>query len=110
MMNNLRTKKKKEAEKKIADEVIQLNTWALEIWEREFTESYNEAEKAREYLLNRGISAETQKNFRIGYAPILGFFVKSSERKGADEKLIEISGFGFKNEEKSNLRTVFVEE
>jgi DNA primase len=99
-----RTKKKKEAEKKIADEVIQLNTWALEFWERELGESYNEAEKAREYLLNRGITAETQKTFRIGYAPdTWDSLLNLLKEKGADDKLIEISGLVSKNEEKNRV-------
>jgi DNA primase len=99
-----RVKKKKEAEKKISDEVIQLNSWALEFWEREFTESYADAEKAREYLLNRGISVETQKTFRIGYAPDSWDSVLNLlKEKGADDKLIEISGLVSKNEEKNRI-------
>ncbi|MBX7173093.1 MAG: DNA primase [Pyrinomonadaceae bacterium] len=99
-----RVKKKKEAEKKISDEVIQLNIWALEFWERELQESYAEAEKAREYLANRGISVETQKTFRIGYAPETWDSVLNLlKEKGADEKLIEISGLVSKNEEKNRI-------
>ncbi len=99
-----RVKKKKEAEKKISDEVIQLNIWALEFWERELQESYAEAEKAREYLANRGISVETQKTFRIGYAPETWDSVLNLlKEKGADDKLIEISGLVSKNEEKNRI-------
>lgn len=99
-----RVKKKKEAEKKIADEIIQLNIWALEFWEREFSESYAEAEKAREYLHNRGISEETQKTFRIGYAPDTWDLVLNLlKEKGADEKLIELSGLVSINEEKKRV-------
>lgn len=99
-----RNKKRKEERKKVSDEVIQLNTWALEFWEREFSESYAEAEKAREYLLNRGISVETQKTFRIGYAPDTWDSVLNLlKEKGADEKLIEISGLVSKNEEKNRI-------
>ena len=61
-----KSKKKTEERKKIADEVIQLNRWAMEFWEAEFSANYEEAEKAREYLHNRGITEETQKTFRIG--------------------------------------------
>ena len=60
-------KKKKDAEKKIADAVIELNQYALEFWENHLQE--NVGKQAREYLENRGISAETSKIFRIGYAP-----------------------------------------
>lgn len=99
-----RTKKKKETEKKISDEVIQLNTWALEFWEREFSESYAEAEKAREYLHNRGITEATQKTFRIGYAPDTWDAVMNLlKEKGADDKLIELSGLVSINEEKKRV-------
>lgn len=99
-----RIRKKKEVEKKISDEVIQLNTWALEFWEREFSESYSEAENAREYLLNRGITADTQKTFRIGYAPdTWDAILNLLKEKGADEKLIELSGLVSKNEEKNRI-------
>ena len=99
-----RSKKKKEERKKISDEVIQLNMWALEFWERELNESYAEAEKAREYLLNRGISEETQKTFRIGYAPdTWDSILNLLKEKGADEKLIELSGLVSINEEKKRV-------
>lgn len=99
-----RSKKKKEAQKLISDEVIQLNSWALEFWERELSESYAEAEKAREYLANRGISEETQKTFRIGYAPdTWDALMNLLKEKGADDKLIEISGLVSINEEKKRV-------
>lgn len=99
-----RSKKKKEERKKISDEVIQLNSWALEFWERELNESYDEAEKAREYLHNRGISEETQKTFRIGYAPdTWDALMNLLKEKGADDKLIEISGLVSINEEKKRV-------
>lgn len=99
-----RSKKKKEEQKKVSDEVIQLNQWALEFWERELQESYAEAEKAREYLHNRGISEETQKTFRIGYAPdTWDALMNLLKEKGADDKLIEISGLVSTNEEKKRV-------
>lgn len=99
-----RSKKKKEERKKISDEVIQLNMWALEFWERELNESYAEAEKAREYLLNRGISEETQNTFRIGYAPdTWDSILNLLKEKGADDKLIELSGLVSINEEKKRV-------
>lgn len=99
-----RSKKKKEERKKVSDEVIQLNTWALEFWERELNESYDEAEKAREYLHNRGISEETQKTFRVGYAPdTWDALMNLLKEKGADDKLIEISGLVSINEEKKRV-------
>ncbi len=99
-----RTKKKKEAEKKIADQVIELNTWALEFWERELNEPSLEAEKAREYLAQRGITEETQKHFRLGYAPdSWDSLMNLLKQRGADDKLIEISGLVSINEEKKRV-------
>ncbi len=61
-------------------------------------------EKAREYLVNRGISEETQKTFRIGYAPeTWDALMNLLKEKGADEKLIEISGLVSINEEKKRV-------
>lgn len=95
-------KKKKEAEKKIADAVIELNQFALELWESQLQEAGGK--QAREYLEARGISEETCRIFRIGYAPdswdALMSFLKS---KGADEKLIEQSGLVSINEEKKRV-------
>ncbi|HEX8734149.1 MAG TPA: DNA primase, partial [Pyrinomonadaceae bacterium] len=95
-------KKKKEAEKKIADAVIELNQFALEFWENHLQE--NVGKQAREYLEKRGISDETRKNFRIGYAPDSWDALMSHlKSKGADEKLIEQSGLVSINEEKKRV-------
>jgi DNA primase len=84
--------KKFDTRKKEAAEVIQLNGWALEFWEQEFRES-GEGRIAREYIEGRGISEETRKTFRIGYAPNswdgLGDHLK---KKGATISQIERSG------------------
>src|SRR5262245_23701508 len=57
-----------EARRNAADEVIQLNSWALEWWEQQL-DSGAEARLAREYIVRREISDETRKTFRLGYAP-----------------------------------------
>jgi DNA primase len=95
-------KKRKEAEKKIADAVIELNQFALEFWENHLLE--NDGKQAREYLEKRGISDETRKVFRIGYAPDSWDALMSHlKTKGADEKLIEQSGLVSINEEKKRV-------
>jgi DNA primase len=95
-------KKKKEAEKKIADAVIELNQFALEFWENHLHENIGKA--AREYLEKRGISDETRKIFRIGFAPDSWDALMSHlKAKGADEKLIEQSGLVSVNEEKKRV-------
>ena len=93
-----------EARKKEAGIVIELNSWALEFWENHLQENNAEAREAREYLEKRGISDETRKTFRLGYAPdswdaLLGFL----KEKGADAKTIEASGLVSKNEEKNRI-------
>ncbi len=96
-----KSKKKSDERKKLADEVIELNQLALEFWERELAESNNDANKAREYLLNRGITEDTQKTFRIGYAPeTWDSIMNLLKEKGADDKLIALSGLVSVNEEK----------
>lgn len=97
-------KKKRAEQKAIADQVIELNQYALEFWENSFGETSAEAAKAREYIENRGISDETRKVFRIGYAPDSWDALMSHlKSKGADEKLIEQSGLVSINEEKKRV-------
>src|ERR671929_2005594 len=92
--------KKFEARRKEADEVIQLNAWALEFWERHLAEENPEARAAREYVEGRGINDETRRVFRLGYAPnswdALGNHLKS---KGATAGQIERSGLVVKKEQ-----------
>src|SRR6185312_9384666 len=57
-----------EARRQESDLVIQLNAWAMEWWQQQL-ESSNEARIARDYLEEREITDETQKAFRLGYAP-----------------------------------------
>jgi DNA primase len=96
-----KTKKKKAERKLIADEVVELNTIALEFWQSELNANSAESSHAREYLLGRGISEETQNDFRIGYAPDSWDTLMSLlKERGADDKLLAISGLVSVNEEK----------
>jgi DNA primase len=92
--------KRFETKRKEADEVIELNSWALEFWERQLGEGNAEAQAAREYVEGRGIVEETVKTFRLGYAPnsweALGNYLKS---KGAGIGQIERSGLVVKKEQ-----------
>src|SRR5690349_14883560 len=49
-----------EARRQESDEIVQLNTWAMEWWQQQL-ESSKEARIAREYLVQRELSEETQK-------------------------------------------------
>jgi DNA primase len=91
--------KRFESKRKEADEVVQLNAWALEFWERHLAEEGAETRAAREYVEGRGITDETRQLFRLGYAPnswdALGIHLKS---KGAGIGQIERSGLVVKKE------------
>ena len=94
-------KKRKEEKKAIADQVIELNNYALEFWENHLQDNNSDSKAAREYLEKREISVETQAAFRIGFAPDSWDAVMSLlKEKGADEKLIETSGLVSVNDNK----------
>ena len=102
--NYERNKQRKKERKAIADEVIELNRFALEFWENHLQDNNAHAKAAREYLERREISDEIIKKFHIGFAPdswdaLFGLL----KEKGADEKLIEESGLVSINEEKNRV-------
>jgi len=88
-----------EAKRHEADEVVELNKWALEWWEQQL-ESGGEARIARDYLLQREITDETRKTFRLGYAPdswdALSIHLR---QKGATQDQISRSGLVVKKDE-----------
>jgi DNA primase len=90
-----------EARRQEADDVIQLNSWALDWWQQQL-ETSKEARVAREYLVQRELTEETQKTFRLGYAPdswdALSTYLR---QKGATQQQIERSGLVVKKEESS---------
>ena len=90
-----------EARRQESDEIVQLNSWAMEFWQQQL-ESSKEARIAREYLVQRELSEETQKAFRLGYAPdswdALSIYLR---QKGATQQQLERSGLVVKKEEGS---------
>jgi DNA primase len=88
-----------EAKRQLADEVIELNRWALEWWEQQL-ESSSEARIARDYLLRREITDETSKTFHLGYAPdswdALSIYLR---QKGASQEQIDRSGLVVKKDD-----------
>jgi len=89
-----------QARREEADEVIELNQWALEWWEQQLDRKTEEAQAAREYLTKRGITDETRKTFRLGYGPDSWEALSSYLRqKGASPQQIERSGLVVKKEE-----------
>jgi DNA primase len=90
-----------EARRQESDEVIELNSWATDWWQQQL-ESSKEARIAREYLVQRELSEETQKTFRLGYAPDSWEALSSYLRqKGATQQQIERSGLVVKKDEGS---------
>lgn len=90
-----------EARRQESDEVIELNSWATDWWQQQL-ESSKEARVAREYLVQRELTEETQKTFRLGYAPdswdALSTYLR---QKGATQQQIDRSGLVVKKEEGS---------
>ncbi|HYP01562.1 MAG TPA: DNA primase [Pyrinomonadaceae bacterium] len=90
---------KYEARRKEADEVVELNSWALEWWEGQLAEGNAEAKAARDYVEARGITEETRRTFRLGYAPDSWDGLSSHlKRKGATGAQIERSGLVVKKD------------
>lgn len=103
-VNYQQNKKKKEARKKIAEQIVDLNKIALEFWEAELQSKNKKAKAAREYLEMRGISEETQKAFHIGFSPdSWDSLLNLLREKSFDDKLIEQSGLVSVNEEKDRV-------
>lgn len=88
-----------EARRKESDEVVELNTWALDFWEAQLASGGAEARAAQEYLRKRELTDETRAVFRLGYAPdswdALSSYLK---KRGASEKQIEASGLVVKKD------------
>ena len=51
-----------------------------------------EGARAREYLAGRGLSEDTIRRFRIGFAPDSGFLLRDRLRSVADEEMLKLSG------------------
>lgn len=51
-----------------------------------------EGARAREYLAGRGLSEDTIRRFRIGFAPDSGFLLRDRLRGAADEEMLRLSG------------------
>jgi DNA primase len=88
-----------EAKKAESDQIIELNKWALEWWEKQL-ESTGEAKIARDYLKRREITDETRQTFHLAYAPdswdALSIYLR---QKGATQEQIDKSGLVVKKEE-----------
>jgi len=82
-----------------ADEIVQLNMWALDWWEKQL-ETSSEARIARDYLEQREITDEIRQTFRLGYSPdSWEGLITYLRHKGATQFQIERSGLVVKRDE-----------
>ena len=89
-----------EARQRDSDRVIELNQWALVWWEDQLKSKSAPAQAARAYLKDRGISDETIKTFRLGFAPDSWEALSTHLRqKGATQEQLEKSGLVVKKDE-----------
>jgi len=87
-----------ESSKRESDQVIELNQWALQWWEDQLNSNFGKA--AREYLKGRGITEETIKTFRLGFAPDSWEMLSAHLlQKGATQEQLEKSGLVVKKDE-----------
>ncbi|HEY6122756.1 MAG TPA: DNA primase, partial [Pyrinomonadaceae bacterium] len=89
-----------EGRRRETEDILQLNTWALEWWEQQLESGGSDARIARDYLSRREITDQTRKVFRLGFAPdswdALSLHLR---QKGATQEQIENSGLVVKKEE-----------
>lgn len=87
-----------EARKRDSDQVIELNQWALQWWQDQLQSKA--ATSVRQYLKQRGLTEETTKTFRLGFAPDSWEALSTHLRqKGATQEQLENSGLVVKKDE-----------
>jgi len=89
-----------EARQRESDQLIELNQWALQWWRDQLESKSQPARGVREYLQDRGITEETIKTFRLGFAPDSWEALSTHLRqKGATQEQLEKSGLVVKKDE-----------
>ncbi|HWP43525.1 MAG TPA: DNA primase [Blastocatellia bacterium] len=79
--------------------VHRLNEWAAEFFEQQLYDGI-EGARAREYIRSRGITEQTCKRFRLGYAPeSWDSLIKHLKQRGATIDEIETSGLAVLKEQ-----------
>jgi DNA primase len=74
------------------DDLLQLNEWAAQFFQEQLGMGA-EGKRAEEYLDGRGISTDTRRLMRLGYAPqSWDALLTELKRRGAENALIEKSG------------------
>jgi DNA primase len=89
-----------EARQRESDQVIELNQWAMQWWQDQLESKSGPGRGVREYLKDRGITEETRKTFRLGFAPDSWESLSTHLRqKGATQEQLERSGLVVKKDE-----------
>jgi len=87
-----------ETKKRDSDQVIELNQWALAWWQDQLQSKA--ATSVRQYLKNRGITEETTKTFKLGFAPDSWEALSTHLlQKGATQEQLEKSGLVVKKDD-----------
>jgi DNA primase len=98
------SRKKREEERSLAQKIVELNSAALDLWEKTLASDDPKAVAARKYLDERGISEDIRKQFRLGFSSDSWDTLLSHLREMKfDEAVIEQSGLVSVNEEKDRV-------
>ena len=99
-----KNKEKKNKQKKLANQIIELNNHVLNFWEDYLRDDNPQSKAARNYLAQREIDEKTIKKFRVGFAPdTWNTALNLLKERGIDEELIKRSGLVSINEEKERI-------
>lgn len=99
-----KNKEKKNKQKKLVNQIIELNNHVLKFWEDYLRDDNPQSKAARDYLAQREIDEKTIKKFRIGFAPdAWNTVLNLLKERGVDEELIKKSGLVSINEEKERI-------
>ncbi|HVH87419.1 MAG TPA: DNA primase [Terriglobales bacterium] len=94
-----------EADAKQRGVLLDLHEKACSSFEEQLRRS--EGARAREYLARRGLTEETLRRFRIGYAPDSGFLLRDRLRGMAEEEMLRVSGLmSWKQEQEPGDRAI----
>lgn len=94
------------ADAKLRGQLIEMHERACAFFQEQLRRP--EAAQARQYLSNRGLSEETIREFRVGFAPDSGFPLKDRFKGEYSEELMRASGlFAWKEGAEANIYSKF---
>lgn len=94
------------ADAKLRGQLIEMHERACAFFQEQLRRP--EGAQARQYLSNRGLSEETIREFRVGFAPDSGFPLKDRFKSEYSEELMRASGlFAWKEGAEANIYSKF---